>query len=122
MIERWLPVVGYEGLYEVSDQGRVRSLDRLVPHGRGGTMRRRKGQVLKPGLSSAGYETVTLGKRGSHGIHVLMLTAFVGPCPPGHECRHLDDVRTHNRLPNLAWGTRSDNMKDMYRNGGRSRK
>ena len=49
-------------------------------------------------------------------LHTWVLTAFVGPRPPGGVARHLNDVRTDNRLENLVWGSRSDNMNDAYRN------
>lgn len=50
-------------------------------------------------------------------VHRLVLLAFVGECPPGHECRHLDDNPKNNNLSNLCWGTRQDNRTDMVRNG-----
>jgi hypothetical protein len=119
--ERWLPVVGYEEWYEVSDRGRVRSLD---PVARG---RHKPGMILSPFLT-VGYPSVTLWPRQRDGngkpikrtslIHDLMLTAFVGPRPPGMECCHEDDVKTNNVLGNLSWGTSLDNKADMRRNGG----
>lgn len=124
--ERWLPVPGYEGLYEVSDYGRVRSLDRIVVvRGRidGQTSKRVKGRVLKPGLS-AGRPVVNLRSDidGRHAmVHHLVLEAFVGACPEGQECRHLNDNRQDNRLANLVWGTRRENMADRRRNGLRKR-
>lgn len=124
--ERWLPVPGFEGLYEVSDFGRVRSLDRIVhPAGRsdGQTTRRIKGRVLKPGFNH-GRPVVNLCSKsgGKHSlVHQLVLHAFVGPCPDGQECRHLNDNRQDNRLINLAWGTRRENMADRKRNGLRKR-
>ena len=73
MQEVWLPVVGYEGLYEVSDQGRVRSLDRTVAHNLGAqAFRRIKGRTLSPGRASNGYLTVMLsrdGKKRSFTLH-----------------------------------------------------
>lgn len=51
------------------------------------------------------------------GLHRLVLMAFVGPCPEGMECRHLDGNAGNNRLENLCWGTRSDNHKDAIRHG-----
>jgi hypothetical protein len=49
-----------------------------------------------------------------------MLETFVGPCPDGKECCHRDDIRTHNFLGNLYWGTSLDNRKDAIRNGKRN--
>jgi hypothetical protein len=118
--ERWLPVVGFEGLYEVSDFGRVRSLDRLATYTTPkGTVviRRHKGVLLKPGIASNGYPLVVLGKGNSRLVHALVLTAFVGPPAPGFEVCHADGTRTNNCLTNLRWGTRTDNMRDAVRHG-----
>lgn len=125
--ERWLPVVGFAGIYEVSDQGRVRSLDRVQTYqridqysGRVLTIRRRhKGRILRPGAQGkTGHLTVMLGvEEGSRQVHALVLEAFVGPCPDGYECCHRDDRAQNNHLSNLRWGTRSDNLHDAVRNG-----
>lgn len=118
-IERWLPVAGYEGIYEVSDQGRVRSLDRVV-NGPRGRKSKRKGKVLKPCIEGFGYPTVGLCKEGisrTVRVHVLVAEAFLGPRPEGLEVRHLDDVKTNNVPANLAYGTASENRYDSVRNG-----
>lgn len=114
-MERWLPVPGYEGVYEVSDQGRVRSLDRITTHGR-----RRKGMVLIPSATDKGYLHVGLHLGGSHDryfIHRLVLRAFEGEAPAGHEARHLNGVPPDNALSNLAWGTHLENMRDQREHG-----
>lgn len=122
MTENWLPVAGWLGLYEVSDRGRVRSLDRVLEHGRYGKQRL-QGKVLRPGLRGPkrkAYPSVILcnvGERASKMVHLLMLEAFVGPCPPGHEARHLDDIETNNVIANLRWGTKKENSADSARNG-----
>lgn len=65
-----------------------------------------------------GYPTVQIGRRTIK-VHTLVLETFAGPCPPGLEARHLNDVSTDNRWPeNLVWGTKSENMYDRVRNGG----
>lgn len=112
--ERWLPVVGYEGLYEVSDLGNVRSLD--------GTRAGRKfrGRVLKPRSRHAGHQAVDLstpGRRWSVDVHRLVLSAFVGPCPEGMEGCHNDGDPTNNRLGNLRWDTHRANMQDRITHG-----
>jgi hypothetical protein len=120
-VEHWRGVVGYEGLYQVSDLGRVRSLDRWVKRrtNNGGWWRQFiPGKVLKSESPRCVYLGVTLRKNGStkwFRIHRLVLGAFVGPCPEGMEGRHLDDCPTNNRLDNLAWGTRRENMADTAR-------
>lgn len=120
MTETWRSVVGYEGAYEVSDKGNVRSLDRLVPHYRGGTTRV-KGRPIRAVLSD-GRPRVMLGlgkleHRWMPFVHTLVLEAFTGPCPEDMECRHLDGDRANNVLSNLAWGTKAENEADKQRHG-----
>ncbi len=111
--EKWLPVVGYEGLYEVSDRGRVRSLDRIDPLGRP-----RSGRVLIPtGLKHVHVTLSVAGKKTQQAVHRLVLEAFAGPCPEWHEALHGDDDPKNNHLSNLRWGTRAENRADAVRNG-----
>lgn len=115
MTEEWRPVVGYEGNYEVSSMGRVRSLDRAD-----GLGRKAKGRVLKFRPLPNGRPRVNLSRNGiirDAYPYRLVLEAFVGPCPPGMECLHWDDDPNNNDVSNLRWGTRTDNMRDMSRNG-----
>lgn len=127
-MERWLQVVGFEGMYEVSSLGRVRSVDRILPYertdqysGRKITVERhRKGQLLRPGRKPSGHVSVALGRGNSQDVHVLVLTAFRGPCPDGCEALHWNDISDDNRLANLRWGTRSQNMHGAIRNGRRT--
>lgn len=108
--EVWKPVVGYEGLYEVSDHGGVRSMPRK------GTA----GGLVSVVPNEKGYLTVGLfghGKRVHRSVHRLMAEAFLGPCPDGMQVRHLDGNNTHNVLPNLKWGTASENAYDRVRHG-----
>jgi NUMOD4 motif/HNH endonuclease len=113
--ETWLPVTGFEGSYEVSDLGRVRSLDRLVKHGN--HHRRIRGKILKLNFDRKGYACVVLAGNRFRRIHTLVLEAFVASRPDGLECRHLDDDKTNNRLDNLLWGTGSENSIDRVQNG-----
>lgn len=115
MRERWLPVVGYEGTYEVSDLGRVRSLDRVDAAGQN-----LKGRILKPSPKSSGHLLVTLcnGNRRMSPVHRLVMEAFVGPCPEGREvCHYPDHDKTNNRLDNLMYGTRSENKLQSAESG-----
>jgi hypothetical protein len=103
-VEIWRPVVDFEGSYEVSNMGRVRSVDRIVngQHLRG---RIRKLITCPP----IGHQELCLSKGGvlCHvQVHIVVLEAFVGPCPPGLHCLHINDDVTDNRLANLQWGTR----------------
>lgn len=120
MKEEWTAVPGWEGLYEVSDRGRVRSLDRVVPGRHGPT--RYKGRILTP--AGKKYPIVTLaetgaGRRVCRTIHSLVMEGFVGPCPEGLEVCHNDGDGWNNRLDNLRYDTRSENAKDTYRHGRR---
>lgn len=115
-VERWRPVVGYEGLYEVSDLGRIRTVARTAVSGR-----KRKEIIRKPRISRGGYHRVALSrddKEREFAVHRLVLAAFVRPGQPGELGRHLNDQPTDNRLENLAWGSYSDNAIDRIRNGG----
>jgi hypothetical protein len=121
-LEVWLPVPGFAGRYEVSNQGRVRSLDAYVPAGPGGTGRRLvKGRILKPGkMNKYGHCSVVLTKEGgSRCVHELVLLTFDGPRPDGCEARHLDLDGSNNKLTNLLWGTKQENSKDVTRAGAR---
>lgn len=113
--ERWLPVVNWEGLYEVSDQGRVRSLDRVDSMGR-----LRKGRLITTAPGSHGYPMAQLyrdGKRSGRTVHSLVLEAFVGPRPAGADACHCDGSRTNNALSNLRWDTRPGNHADKIAHG-----
>ncbi len=115
--ERWLPVLGFEGRYEVSDHGRVRALFVAIK----GRASLTPPPRLCAGWPDQGYRYVRLttasGKRAQPRVHMLVLEAFVGARPPGQQSRHLDGVRDHNTLDNLAWGTASENHADMLRHG-----
>src|SRR5215475_14247629 len=114
--ERWLAAVGYEGFYEVSDLGRVRSLDRIVRIHHDGR-RVYPGRILKPqpaskyGHLKVGF-SVERSKIRWFQIHQLVLLAFDKPCPAGMEIRHLDSNPANNALTNLVYGTRSENARD----------
>jgi len=115
-------VVGFEGFYEVSDMGRVRSLDRMtVIQGRWGVMKRfQRGCLLKPLLHTGGYKRVTFWKGGQFRnafIHILVLEAFVGPRPFHMEACHGDGSKDNNRLSNLRWATAKENQADREAHG-----
>lgn len=110
----WKPVVGFEGLYEVSDTGDVKSLGRYLPCGTG--VRFHKGKRLKLKFDRFGYPQVALAGTTKR-VHVLVAEAFLGPRPSKHEVRHLNDIPKDNRVDNLAWGTSSDNKRDAVKNG-----
>jgi hypothetical protein len=105
-MEIWKLVPEYDGKYEVSDQGRVRSFQRYP-----------QGRILRPGRMPSGHLSVALGRGNSQCVHKLVLLAFVGAAPDKHECRHLNGDPADNRLENLCWGTRSENINDAVRHG-----
>lgn len=116
--ERWLPIPGFEGHYEVSDHGRVRSLDRVVIDKQGTRRRKFKGRMLKPQRVYTGYDVVGLSKDGKPRdwyIHRLVLMAFCGPPAPGAEGCHNNDIRSDNRLENLRWDTHLNNVRDAVK-------
>jgi hypothetical protein len=119
-IEHWLPVVGHEGWYEVSDQGRVRSIPRFRLR-RNGVPMTLRGRLLNPIIDPDGYGYVTLSfadaSRRRRPIHQLVLAAFVGPMPQGHEVRHLDGDPGNNRRENLRYGTSLENSEDQRKHG-----
>lgn len=119
--ETWLPVVGAEDAYEVSDQGRVRSLARRVRIVRNGVEGTRPvlARILRPAMQNNGYVAVYVGFRCVQHVHRLVMSAFVGPCPAGKEVLHGDGSRTNNWLSNLRYGTRSENAIDVFKHGRR---
>lgn len=107
--ESWRAVVGLEGLYEVSDAGRVRNLRTL-----------RRGGVMKLSVGTDGYLAVGLtrdGRQTTYRVHKLVAAAFIGPCPEGQEVRHWDGDRANAALSNLLYGTRAENIADQRRHG-----
>jgi hypothetical protein len=119
--ERWLPAVGYEGRYEVSDQGRVRSLGRMVYAGRRAHRRRVTPRVLKA-FPGGEYPTVRLRRNSddrttTQCVHALVMAAFVGPVPNGMEVCHNNGQHHDNRLANLRYDTRSSNLRDQVAHG-----
>ena len=119
-MERWRDVVGYSGYYEVSNLGRVRSLDRVVRHPRGGP-KKLKGRILRlrPG-SQYGYLVVNLWKKGIQRtiyVHQLVTRAWIGLYPSGQQVRHGPRGKLDNSISNLCYGTHSEDSLDKRRDG-----
>lgn len=118
MSEIWKSVVGYEGKYEVSDFGRVRS---LWCGSRGGSFKRKMPLILSNIVNSGGghlrSKLTANGKSFNLLVHRLVLEAFKGSCPEGMEGCHEDGDPTNNRNDNLRWDTHVENMKDSIRHG-----
>lgn len=116
--EEWRDVVGFEGFYQVSSLGRVRSVDRHLVNNLG-RKSFHKGQLLKPNLRNTGYlavETKRSGrKRGSKdNIHVLVARAFKGDRPEGFEINHIDGDKLNNCADNLEYCSRHENIRHAY--------
>lgn len=113
--ENWLPVVGYEERYRVSDHGRVMSIN----YRNTGTQR-----LMKPGKDTYGYLQVCLqkgSKQVTKKVHAIVMEAFVGPRPPRHDINHRSGVKTENTLANLEYCTSSENRLHAYRLGAQPR-
>jgi hypothetical protein len=116
--EIWRDIHDYEGLYQVSNLGRVRSLDREVPDARCGS-RRFKGRAMKL-TKGPSYLCLSLCKRGvrrTHTVHQLVANAFLGPRPVGMEICHGPEGQFVNTVDNLSYGTSKQNSLDMRRDG-----
>lgn len=114
--EQWRDVVGWEGLYEVSNMGKVRSIDRTIEDGR-----RYKGRELKPWFNE-GRARVTLPGKTKVKIHRLVCEAFNGPPPEGKMfALHRNGNSLDNRAENLYWGDFKDNVADALRHGTHAR-
>ena len=103
--EEWRPIKGYEGFYEVSNLGRVRSCDRREKHS-DGHLRMRYGKMLHSSIQDRGYAHVILhqnGNRKTHAIHRLVATAFI-PNPENRTTvNHIDGNKQNNNFQNLEW-------------------
>jgi hypothetical protein len=118
-MEKWKNIEGYEGIYQISDLGRVRSLDRVIKNCK--TFSQKKGMLLKPYVHNSGYLRAGLSKEGKmnyYMIHRLVANAFLGkPEDASLVVMHMNDIKTDNRLENLKWGTPCENSSDAYRKG-----
>lgn len=116
MVEQWKAVVGYEGIYEVSNQGRVKRIKAYnTTH---------IGRILQPGKTKKGYYLVVLCKEGirhSSLVSRLVLKAFIGLPKPGQECNHKNGIKADNYPDNLEWLTHKENSLHAYRVLGKGR-
>jgi|SRR6185295_1249953 len=114
MSERWLPIDGFDGVYEISDAGRVR---RTID-GCGGAY---AGDIIKGTVDRLGYVRHGLrlpnGKAKVISPHSAVLKAFIGPRPHKFDASHLNGIKTDNRLVNLCWESSSDNHRRKLEHG-----
>ena len=122
--EVWKPVVGYEGIYEVSNFGRVLSLDRLVPL-RNNAIRPTKGRIITPCLKPNGYLYITLkrdGRQKMRFVHRLVAQHFLDNPDNKPEVNHIDFDKTNNKADNLEWCSKSENaLHNILHNKARQR-
>lgn len=119
--EIWLPIVGYEGLYEISNIGRVKSLARLVEMSNGRSIRHLV-EKLKGIHSNRGYRCVELSIKGFNKkfqVHRLIMIAFIGYKEGKPQVNHINGIRHDNRVENLEWCTASENIQHTFRVLGR---
>lgn len=117
--EEWRPVLGYEGRYEVSNYGKVKSIPRLVT-GRNGVTQRVAGGMKKPTANLDGHFQTMLYRDNKYKrvyVHQLVLVAFVGPRPDGMVGCHNDGNPANNHVSNLRWDTIKSNAQDMIKHG-----
>lgn len=127
MEEIWMPIKNYEGLYEVSNLGNVKSLNRLVENsGNAGSLNRLvkyyqpiRERILKPIMNTGGYYGIILHKNGKpemFRVGGLVLAAFIKPKNKNLQVNHINGIKSDNRLVNLEWCTPSENMIHAYKN------
>lgn len=107
MCEEWRDISGYEGVYQVSDLGNVRSIKSTTHSGR----------MRKFDVGWGDYPVITLickGIRKRRYVHDLVCTAFHGPRPLGHNVNHKDTNRQNNRADNLEWVTQKENIRHAW--------
>lgn len=123
--EVWKDIKGYEGVYQVSNMGRVKSLDRLVEYKNGKNVPK-KGRFLKPDIGKSNYGRVTLrdGEKSNRSfVHRLVALEFLGNPFEGKvlkgktEVNHMDGNTFNNKLTNLEWVTKEENMLHARENG-----
>jgi hypothetical protein len=118
--ERWKDIETWEGLYMISDYGRVRSLPREV-HYPSGQILKVKDRILKHGTNGCGYPDITLTKRPHrkerHTIHRLVARHFLDNPRGLNEVNHKDGVKTNPHYTNLEWCTQSENRQHAYDTG-----
>jgi hypothetical protein len=120
----WRPIADYEGLYEVSDRGEIRSLDRVLikQNRRGGSYKaHHKGRIMRLTPDKDGYLQVSLCKNGlikKRKVHKIVLETFDRPCPAGQETLHGAGGVSDNRWPeNIKWGTHAENEFEKLESG-----
>jgi len=116
----WKDIPGYEGHYQASHDGRIKSVARIVPHARHGSMILKERILRTPPDDRYGYFRVCLSKNGVQSnrlVHQLVAATWIGPVPDGQEVCHGSNGVVDNSVSNLSYGTRLKNQRDRYRDG-----
>lgn len=119
MQEIWKDIPDYEGLYQVSNLGRVKSLDRAIEYSNGKTVFT-KGKIIKQNKDKHDRLRLRLSKNNkgkNYFVHTLVALAFIGDRPDGYVVAHCDGNNNNNKLSNLRYDTITENAIDMYRHG-----
>lgn len=122
MEEIWKDITGFEGLYQVSDLGRIKSLDRITKNYHSGD-RYEKGKYLKPGNSHSGYKLIVLHKNGisrTFRLHRIVAQHFIDNHNNKPQINHKDGIKSNNAISNLEWCTAKENISHAFKNGLRS--
>ena len=117
--EIWKDIEGFEGYYQVSNLGRVKSLDRYVPDKRRGKVHISE-RIMKLTVIGTGYYQVTLTKFGEqipYYVHRLVAKAFISNPNNLPEVDHIDAVKTNNDVSNLRWVTQEENNQHIFEMG-----
>lgn len=117
--EEWRDCVGYEGLYQVSSFGRVRSCDRYIDHYLGGKSFI-KGAILKSNFDDGGYLKLSIyanGKKLTRTVHQLVAETFLGDRVKGRVVNHIDGCKANNSVANLEYCSHKDNIRHSYTMG-----
>lgn len=119
MKEIWEPIKNFEGLYEVSNIGRVRSLDKIIKKWDG--HRLLKGRILKPSSSKSGYQKIILTGKNKYKktmlVHRLVALHFIDNPENFLQVNHIDGVKNNNTVHNLEWVTASENVQHSFDTG-----
>ncbi len=119
-MEIWKDILGFEGSYQVSNLGRVRSLDRVIEC-RNGKIKKLKGRVCAPRPNEKGYLRVCFPDRKDYYVHRLVAAAFLQKQSGFYEVNHLDENKANNSASNLEWTDRLGNVRHTIRSGGYNR-
>ena len=121
-MDNWKDVKGYEGIYKVSDTGKIRSVERYVvgENGSGIYQKLIKGRILRRGINRTGYYKLQFSVKGVSKTvlaHRLVAMAFIPNPENKPEVNHIDGDKFNNNITNLEWVTRAEQMQHAYRTG-----